>query len=263
MRAGLRGPSPSRAWPVAALGAVHPRVPEGLGALLVLDASFVSKSGRGTWGTGWFWSGMARAVRRGLEVALLAAVDVEEAVPIPSVPAVAGRRPRASETCGAATGRETAVETGLTLLREAMAAGAGAVLRPALQQVGTGGTEGSRTQRTRSFQRSMTGSTRDSTSGDSRIIPWWAHSQQTSSSWPPTGQVPHQPHHPPQHGRILRGRQDPVLALAHALQPPAHRAPHVHDAQLPVQSAVFQGLAEGGVVVGDQGVHAAGLQFLE
>ena len=71
-------PFPFACLAVAALGAVHPRVPEGLGALLVLDASFVPKSGRGTWGTGWFWSGMARAVRWGLEVTLLAAVDVEE-----------------------------------------------------------------------------------------------------------------------------------------------------------------------------------------
>ena len=43
-----------------------------------MDTSFVTKSGRETWGTGWFWSGMARAAFWGLEVTLLAAVDVEE-----------------------------------------------------------------------------------------------------------------------------------------------------------------------------------------
>ena len=59
---------------VVALGAVHPR---SRWDLLVLDASFVPKSGRGTWGTDWFGSGMARAVRWGLEVTLLAAVDLD------------------------------------------------------------------------------------------------------------------------------------------------------------------------------------------
>ena len=110
---------------VAALGALHPRVREGLGELLVLDASFVSKSGGGTWGTGWFWSGMARAVRWGLEVTLLAAVDVEEGGAYPlcarqSPGTVRARR----QACGAATGRETTVDVGLSLLREAVAAGA-------------------------------------------------------------------------------------------------------------------------------------------
>ena len=60
------------------LAAVLPRVSEGLRELLVLDASFVSKSGGGTWGTSWFRVGMARAVRWELEVMLLAAGDVKE-----------------------------------------------------------------------------------------------------------------------------------------------------------------------------------------
>ena len=118
-------PFPFARLAVAALAAVHPRVPEGLGELLVLDASFVSKSGRGTWGAGWFWSGMARAVRWGMEVTLLAAVDVEEGGAYPlcarqSPGTVRARR----QTCGAATGRATTVEVGLSLLREAVAAGA-------------------------------------------------------------------------------------------------------------------------------------------
>ncbi|MCY4522946.1 MAG: hypothetical protein OXC13_19500, partial [Caldilineaceae bacterium] len=55
-------PFPFARLAVAALGALHPRVPEGLGSALAVDASFVDKSGHETWGTGWFWSGMARAV---------------------------------------------------------------------------------------------------------------------------------------------------------------------------------------------------------
>ena len=43
--------------------------------LLVLDASFIPKSGRETWETGWFWSGLACAARWGLEVSLLAAAE--------------------------------------------------------------------------------------------------------------------------------------------------------------------------------------------
>ena len=111
---------------VAALGAVHPRA---LWELLIVDARFVPKSGRGTWGTGWFRVGMARAARWGLAVTLLAAVDVEEGGAYPlgarqSPGTVRSRR----QTCGAATGRETAVAAALSLLREAVAAGAGEIL---------------------------------------------------------------------------------------------------------------------------------------
>ena len=41
-------PFPFARLAVAALGALHPRVPEGLGSALAVDASFVSKSGHGT-----------------------------------------------------------------------------------------------------------------------------------------------------------------------------------------------------------------------
>ena len=44
-------PFPFARLAVAALGAVHPR---SQWELLVLDTSFVSKSGRRTWGAGWF-----------------------------------------------------------------------------------------------------------------------------------------------------------------------------------------------------------------
>lgn len=74
----LARPFPFARLAVGTLAAVHPQGPEGLGTLLALDTRFVSKSGRKTWGVGWFWSGMARAVRRGLEVSLLAAVAGEE-----------------------------------------------------------------------------------------------------------------------------------------------------------------------------------------
>ena len=112
---------------VAALGAAQPQP---VGELLALDASFVPKSGDKTWGLGWFWSGMARAARRGLEVSLLAAVDAEEGGAYPlcarqSPGAVPSRR----QTCGAATGRETTVDAGLALLREALDAGAGEILK--------------------------------------------------------------------------------------------------------------------------------------
>ena len=72
-------PFPFARLAVAALGAVHPRVPEGLGELLVLDTSFVSKSGGGTWGTSWFWSGMARAVRWGMEAVAAGAGEILKA----------------------------------------------------------------------------------------------------------------------------------------------------------------------------------------
>ena len=73
---------------------------------------------------------MARAARRGLEVSLLAVVDVEEGGAYPLCARQSpGATPSRRETCGAATGRETTVDAGLALLREAVDAGAKAILR--------------------------------------------------------------------------------------------------------------------------------------
>jgi hypothetical protein len=44
--------------------------------ILVFDPSFISKSGQHTHGIGYFWSGCAQALKRGLEIAGLAVVDV-------------------------------------------------------------------------------------------------------------------------------------------------------------------------------------------
>lgn len=44
--------------------------------LLAFDPSFISKSGKRTYGVGYFWSGCAQAVKRGLEIAGIALVDV-------------------------------------------------------------------------------------------------------------------------------------------------------------------------------------------
>ncbi len=94
----------ARAFPfarraVAALGILRPRP---VGELLTLDASFVPKNGHRTWGLGWFWSGMARAAHRGWRS--------------PYWPP------------WTATDRETTIDAGLALLREALAAGAKAML---------------------------------------------------------------------------------------------------------------------------------------
>ncbi|MCY4521114.1 MAG: transposase [Caldilineaceae bacterium] len=118
-------PFPFARLAVAALGALHPRVPEGLGSAVAVDASFVDKSGGETWGTGWFGNGLARAVRWDLEVTLLAAVDIEEGNAYLLCARQSPGRVRARrQACGADTGRETAVDTALALLREAVAAGA-------------------------------------------------------------------------------------------------------------------------------------------
>ncbi len=118
-------PFPFARLAVGTLAAVHPRVSKGLGELLVVDTSFVAKNGRKTWGVGWFWSGMARAVRWGLEVSLLAAVDVDEGG---AYPLCARQSPAAGRARGKAPDGETAAEMGLALLREALAAGAGELL---------------------------------------------------------------------------------------------------------------------------------------
>ena len=44
--------------------------------IFAFDPSFISKSGKHTHGLGYFWSGCAQAVKRGLEIAGLAVVDV-------------------------------------------------------------------------------------------------------------------------------------------------------------------------------------------
>lgn len=112
---------------VAALGALRPRP---VGELPALDANFVPKSGDKTWGLGWFGSGMARAARRGLEVSLLAAVDIQEGGAYPLCARQSpGTVPSRRQTCGAATGRATTVDAGLALLREALAAGVEEILR--------------------------------------------------------------------------------------------------------------------------------------
>ena len=118
-------PFPFARLAVGTLAAVHPRVSEGLGELLVLDTSFVAKSGHKTWGVGWFWSGMARAVGRGLEVSLLATVDVEEGG---AYPLCARQSPVPGRTRRKTPDGETAAEGGLALLREALVAGAGDLL---------------------------------------------------------------------------------------------------------------------------------------
>lgn len=97
---------------VAALGAVHPR---SLWELLIVDASSCLRVVAGP-GSGWFRAGMDRAARWGLEVTLLDAMDLEEGgayfLGTRQSPGIVRSR------------RETAVDAALSLLREAVAAGA-------------------------------------------------------------------------------------------------------------------------------------------
>jgi hypothetical protein len=44
--------------------------------ILVFDPSFISKAGKHTYGVGYFWSGCAQSMKRGLEIAGIAVVDV-------------------------------------------------------------------------------------------------------------------------------------------------------------------------------------------
>jgi len=45
--------------------------------VLAFDPSYISKSGSKTFGNGYFWSGQAGAVKHGLEIGVIAAVDIE------------------------------------------------------------------------------------------------------------------------------------------------------------------------------------------
>ena len=121
----LGRPFPFARLAVGTLAAVHPQVPKGLGGLLALDTSFVSKSGRKTWGVGWFRAGMARAVRWALEVSRLVAVDADEGG---AYPLCARQSPTAGRVRGQKPDGETAAAVGLALLRKALATGAGTLL---------------------------------------------------------------------------------------------------------------------------------------
>ncbi len=105
---------------MAALCAGHPR---GHFCAVAVDATFVRKSGRQTWGADWFWNGMAQVAQWGLEVTLVAAVDPEEGG---AFPLCARQSPSREGTEAAAPA--TPVAVALALLREAQAAGAGAYL---------------------------------------------------------------------------------------------------------------------------------------
>ena len=45
--------------------------------LLVMDGSFIAKSGKATEGIGWYWKGCNGRVEKGLEISLVGVVDVE------------------------------------------------------------------------------------------------------------------------------------------------------------------------------------------
>lgn len=115
---GFGRPFPWARLAVAALCAGHPR---GRFCAVAVDASHLHKSGHETWGVGWFWSGMAKAVQWGLEVTLVAAVDPEEGG---AFPLCARQTPGRDGTTDAAQ-PATPVAVALALLREVQAAGAG------------------------------------------------------------------------------------------------------------------------------------------
>jgi hypothetical protein len=51
-------------------------VPEQREQILAIDASFVNKSGKSTWGLDWFYNGSAGQSEKGLEISLIVVVDV-------------------------------------------------------------------------------------------------------------------------------------------------------------------------------------------
>jgi Transposase DDE domain len=56
---------------------IEASIPSEHGILTVMDASFIRKSGKATFGLDRFWNGSASRVERGLEVSLVAVVDLE------------------------------------------------------------------------------------------------------------------------------------------------------------------------------------------
>lgn len=103
------------------LAAVHPRVPEGLAVPLILDASFVSKSGPRDLGDRLV---LARhGARCALEAGRYAAGRPWMRTRLSPLP------PVADQTRGTDLDRETAVEVRLSLMQEALTAGAGSLLR--------------------------------------------------------------------------------------------------------------------------------------
>jgi hypothetical protein len=70
-------------FPALALSALHHADLLSHPFALVLDASFLSKSGKKTWGVGSFWNGCHSRVERGLEISALALVDLQDETAYP------------------------------------------------------------------------------------------------------------------------------------------------------------------------------------
>ncbi len=104
--------------------------PRLVGELLALDASFVPKSGDRTWGLGWFWSGMARAARRGWRSPCWPPWTSRRAtLTLLCARQSPGATPSRQEACGSATDRETTGAAGLALLWEELDAGTRKILQ--------------------------------------------------------------------------------------------------------------------------------------
>lgn len=64
-------------WPLFNSLLVAQAVPSTTTQVVALDASFVKKSGKKTYGLGWFFNGCAGRAEKGLEVSLVSLIDVE------------------------------------------------------------------------------------------------------------------------------------------------------------------------------------------
>jgi len=72
----LRGFGRAYDWTAFNQAALMEVIPVDHEHALVMDASFISKSGRGTYGLDQFWNGCAARAERGLEISVLGWLDV-------------------------------------------------------------------------------------------------------------------------------------------------------------------------------------------
>lgn len=58
-------------------GLIQAAVPTGVTQIGAIDCSFIAKSGKRTYGLGWFYNGSRNRTQKGLEVSVIAVIDVE------------------------------------------------------------------------------------------------------------------------------------------------------------------------------------------
>jgi hypothetical protein len=97
-------------------------IPKSAPVIGVMDCSFITKSGKQTYGLDWFYNGSASRSERGLEISVMAVVNVESgrgyALSVQQTPA--NPQPRVKKGKGQAASRTRVSQTQIQQIRETL-----------------------------------------------------------------------------------------------------------------------------------------------